>query len=630
MNYQLIKYFNKALEAPFDLKKFNEINTQAMKAGYLIHPNCACSDDITTFIKEEGFNPNSTFYKTFLDVVERSELELTLDQVHHYLTTYGTDFKLRNGFVSNDKPPIIDFTKYKVIMPATEEDIYNEINETLKSGIALTENALSLFVNYLLTYGFLTKIDVDGIANKEAQAVLAVNTLKWPKDPIGSLRVIVYLFTGDSAMLIKSREVIDAISANADFLDKTKIPYITDIFESRKVELSTIFYRFKPLFLAMKNPSTAKYINKIRKLAVKNHKPLKVGFWEKVLNPDDKENAIKEATDKINEINSFKKAQLMQAINERLNTKEDGRLFVIRNGKAFVKEDYKSPCDVDYLKKLYNILEASIIEKLKEKSTIVEEVEGDNGEIVNSKRQLKIRLPKCVTLTLPTSEKNFIGNFPLGTTIDMPSKDAVIGIYWRNEWGANDFDLRYQDANGNRFGWNSRFAGKHIVFSGDMTNADPEAAECYYIEDEITNGTLSVSKFNGKDAAKFKLFIAVDPSKKDMENVSSIRENKAETAMVDPDKIVIDTIIPFNGNGDIMIAKIENGKIIMMNLSVGGSRRIPNQNLIDIMNKQLEIKAKSFVNLNDLLVKAGFEIVEEKGDLDISQMSKNDLIKLLS
>lgn len=625
MNYQLIKLFNKALEAPFDLKKFNEVNTQAMKAGYLIHPNCACSDDITTFIKEEGFNPNSTFYKTFLDVVERSELELTLDQVHHYLTTYGTDFGLKNGFVPNDKPSVIDFTKYKVIMPATEEDIYNEINDTLKSGIALNKNTLNLFVNYLLTYGFLTKIDVNEIKNKEAQAVLAVNTLKWPKDPIGSLRVLIYLFTGNSAMLIKSGDLIDVISANADVLDKTKIPYIVDIFESRKIELSTIFYRFKPLFLAMKNPTTAKYVNKIRKLAVKNHKPLKVGFWEKVLSPDDKENALKEAADKINEINSFKKAQLMQAINERLNTKEDGRLFVVRNGKAFIKEDYKSPCDVKYLKSLYNILEASIVDKLKEKSTVIEEVEG-----VNNKRPFKIRIPQCMTLTLPTSEKNFIGNFPLGTMIDMPSKDAVIGIYWRNEWGANDFDLHYQDANGCRFGWNSRFTGEHIIFSGDMTNADPEAAECYYIEDEIIDGTLSVSKFNGYDNAKFKLFIAVDPSKKYMKENDGIREDRAETAMVDPDKIIVDTMIPFNGGGDVMIAKIENGKIIMMKLDIGGHRRVPNQNLIDIMNRQLKVKAKSFINLNDLLVKAGFEIVEDKGDLDISQMSKNDLIKLLS
>lgn len=72
MDYRLIKMFNKALEAPFDLKTFNEVNTKALKAGYLVHPNCACSEDVRKFLKEESFNPNLTFYKTFEDVLSRN------------------------------------------------------------------------------------------------------------------------------------------------------------------------------------------------------------------------------------------------------------------------------------------------------------------------------------------------------------------------------------------------------------------------------------------------------------------------------------------------------------------------------------------------------------------------------
>ena len=35
---------------------------------------------------------NSTFYKTWNDVTSKSRLHLLVDQLVHYMTTYGTDF----------------------------------------------------------------------------------------------------------------------------------------------------------------------------------------------------------------------------------------------------------------------------------------------------------------------------------------------------------------------------------------------------------------------------------------------------------------------------------------------------------------------------------------------------------
>ena len=185
MNWKLIQLFNKAPSCTCDLATFKAINEMAMKAGYLVHPDCCGSAEIKKFLENETYNPNSTFYKTFEDVVSKDRLELAFDQWIHYASTYGTGHTQEgNGYVPNDDHPVLAFKKYKVILPATEEEIFDDCYGMLKSGIAINGNTLQLLMEYIKDYDFLNKVDVDEIANKEAQAIFAVQTGAYPKQPI--------------------------------------------------------------------------------------------------------------------------------------------------------------------------------------------------------------------------------------------------------------------------------------------------------------------------------------------------------------------------------------------------------------------------------------------------------------
>lgn len=100
---KLIEYFNCSIitENTFDKDKWIKLNEKAMKVGYWIHPNAA-NQYIEAFLKTKIVDYNSTFYKTFNDVISKTRFELLCDQLLHYITTYGTDFNYGNGYVPND------------------------------------------------------------------------------------------------------------------------------------------------------------------------------------------------------------------------------------------------------------------------------------------------------------------------------------------------------------------------------------------------------------------------------------------------------------------------------------------------------------------------------------------------
>ena len=305
-------------------------------------------------------------------------------------------------------------------------------------------------------------------------------------------------------------------------------------------------------------------------------------------------------------------------------------MFVIRNGKTFVREGYQASCDEKYLAELYAILKDSYIDNLAKKAVTKVTTKDAEGNNVVLERPTRIKLPKGIELTIPTSEKNFVGNYPMGTAIPLAEKDNVIGIYWRNEWGVYDYDLHFVSKSGQHYGWNGDYhGGKYgkIIYSGDMTSACPEAAECIYIEKGAPDGVISVNKFSGEMNSKFKLFVAVDPSKANMDRRDRCNSS-AKNAMVDPNKIVFEAELQHESYGMKVVAKIEDGKIFMSNVEAG-TARVPSVSMMRVIEAQGKVKANSYIKLNDLLTAAGFEFVEDEPDIDLTQMSKNDLIKLV-
>lgn len=638
MNTKLITMFHKALRENGAEKNFAKVNEVAMRYGYIIHPEC-CTKDVAAWLKEQSFNPNATFYKTWEDITSKTRFELLVDQILHYATTYGTDFALGNGYVPNDEPVKIPYEQFKVILPASADEIFEQCMEMLKSGIALKSETVDVIVEFIKDYKFLSKVNLDEINNKEAQAVLSEKLGILPNDEFGMLRCIVYRYTG-SAMLIKDTNTLYTIIGKNGYQWSRKGTFdFSALSDEQLKKLSRIFYRYKRIFLAMKDGRNNTAINKIRKYAKVYHKPLKKGFWEICLTKECQEQpttALAQAEKEVGSLNNYRKIQLMQAIKERLLGKDDtGKMFVIRNGKMFIRGDYKATCDAKYLIGLYKILETSVVEFLRTKLS-----------------GYSVMLPKGIELSCPTSEKNFIGNYPFGSYIPMNGDHNVFGIYWRNEWGAHDLDLWYTDNRGNRYGWCSNYTdGKTIVFSGDMTNAEPEATELFYLGKEVTEGNIGVNVYGGANRCKMKLFVANEDCCDALNGRRGYSWERRNTNpyMCNPNNIVFESEIEFKDGGLKKVGTVSDGKIVLADLSAG-SQRVSTSTAADIIQKQMKNKVESYIDLKPLLEKAGVDVIyepkmvpdpEDESKMipldaddyelvDLSNPSRDDLIKLFS
>ena len=253
MNLKLITMFNVMPKAEGNSKRsFEDVNAESAKYGWIIHPDC-CSKLALDWVKAEAkTNYNKTFYAKWSDITSKTRFELLVDQLLHYASTYGTDYT-GETYVPNNAPDVeIPYDSFKVIMPATDEEIYNRCVKMLQAGIALETETVNALVGFITeqkrfkTYG----LDIDTIKNKEATIALMDATGFYGKDPFNMLRYFVFKATG-AAMLIKDKKTIRMIKEKAESVDFTKLS------EEQCHALASIFYRFKPLFLAFKNQKDA-------------------------------------------------------------------------------------------------------------------------------------------------------------------------------------------------------------------------------------------------------------------------------------------------------------------------------------------------------------------------------------
>jgi hypothetical protein len=570
-----IKLFNKAIQG--NEISFSELNKIATPLGYLIHPDC-CTNQVLEFLKEQPKNYNATFYSSWNDIISKNKFELYLDQIRHYSSTYGTDFQ-DTPWIPNNNIEIISFKDLKIILPITIEELNDKCCQMLYSGIALNQDTLNILIENI------TNIDISKIKNKESLMYFCKAKNELPLNNVEFVRYLIYLAT-NKTLLIKDKSTIDSLK-----LSNLKISEMINKFGIKS--LSEIFFRFKPIFLALKkgNEST---INSLRKLANTNHKPMKLGFFEEILSNLD---LIQYLPEKLKECNNFKKIQLLQTISIR-RKKLDLKFFGIRNGKLFVKEEKSK-----YLQQysiIYDIVYKSLIESLKSKAT-------------------SIKIPNNIDITLPISEKSFIGNYPLGTSFDLSNKDAIVGIHWDNNSGANDLDLSLTDLSGYKIGWNSDYKNDNnsIIYSGDVTSPQPEAVELMYASNGFEPSIVKVNLYSGNNNSKFKLFLAT-------EFITNMKKNY----MVNPNNIQfsIDCVMD---SKEKSVAIITENKLILAQFRTGNKIVAGDS----ITNKYIEYSLNiqdCYLNLKTVLTDAGFTINKGNELIDLTNLSKDTLINLLN
>lgn len=595
-NQALLKLFGRAIpfmDGAIASIPFSEMNKFAVTRGYLIHPDL-CIQDVYQWLNSNEIDVNTTFYKSWGAVISKNRFELFVDQLKHYASTYGTD---RAGEVYLPEGKITDvpeFTKFKVILPIYVNEAISRCEKLLYSGIALKQETIEDLFVVFNSLGF--NVDVEKVKNKEAKMLLCQQMGVLPKDPVEMVRFLVYLATGKT-LLIKNKETIDAIKASTG-----AIWGYVDNFGYEK--LSSVFYRFKPIFLAFKHKAghNTPCINKLRRLAVKHHQRSFPTYFETLLNSSTN---IYNLSENVKGISNFKKIALLQAIMVR-NKNLDLRVFGIRNGKLYVKQDQPllvSPKDKVYMNYIYGVIYTDLVQSLKHKACA-------------------INIPDGINLTLPTSEKSFIGNYPIGTSFNFSDSDNIVGIHWREADGADDLDLKLIDVEGTQYGWNAAFYNdeKSIVFSGDMTSARPQATELFYASRGFNPAIVKVNLYDGGKGAKFRFFLA-------KEKVADGVPDRGY--MVNPANIVVNVECEMDSEEKCLGVITEN-KFILAQFRTGRGKVATGHSVTNLYTDYALQTLDCYLSLNKLLIDAGFTITSDNPKIDLANLSKDTLIDLIS
>ena len=629
MNTQLIKLFNVALveTEKMSMAQFKEVNQLAAQVGYFVHPD-VCNSSVLSFLKEQAINPNATFYKSWIDVTSKTRLELLFDQLFHYLTTYGTNYALGNGYVPNDgdtDAPLLDYSLFKTIMPVSREELYTRCLDMLVSGVALKKETMQACADFVIEEVHNGKmINVDDIKNREALVYICTKLNIWPSNPMNLFRMIMYLTTDDT-MIINNDATINKIKRSAHPFNFNKLS------ENDLIRLSSIFLRFKNLFLAFKHTNTSynkAAINKLRRLAVENHKPFVPGFWQTLFSVRKTEDEVKAHLD---ELTTFKKVALMQTCLERIGN-ADNKIYVIRNGKIYFKEG----CQLEtphksYYVQVYNILRDSVVEALKAnsmKEVIIADIETEGIEptVTTVKKPKVIKVYNGMSVALPTSEKSYVGNYPFGTSYELTNNN-FIACYWRDQWGTRDYDLSLTDDRGAKIGWNAMYynGAQNIIYSGDMTSANPEACEVIKIVNPADlMAVVKINQYNGQSKSKFELLFGQTTKKYEA----------YKNFMVNPNEIKFRATIEHENKKELQVALIADGKVTLMEVHSGNSIVSYAFNKSKEYMRALADKTYYFVDAAELLRAAGYEIVDEtytgEVDVDFANLEKDSLIKLMA
>lgn len=610
----LIKLFNVVAVEPDEIiLDPEEVNFLAAKCGYLVHPK-ACTYDVMEFLKSIQANFNTTFYESWNQVYSLDEAQMRILQLIHYLTTYGTDYE-GPTFTMNNFPEEMRFTDLKIIMPCSHEELFNRIKDLLRNDIALNTSTIDSLIEQLFDYkeDFGWNIDPEEIKNKEARTWYYVRFHKYPYDPFELMRIFMYNCRGNT-MIINDSYTTETIKTNVNNL-MVDFSYLD---ENHLKALASVFYRYKKIFLTMRH--AAKYdelycgdemvikINRVRRLARKYHKPFVTPVLQAILenHSDDKISSALQY-----ENSTFFLVRVLNYLNS-FNKETDLRTFLIRNGKIFIKKTVrKSSIDHCRINKIRQMVKGRISELLKDKAF------NESG------LPRTVRFPKYLELAAPVSEKMFIGSIPYGSSFRL-NKNNYIGIYWRNEWGTRDFDLWAVGDNGLRIGWDGDHKNENILFSGDMTDADPEATEVLYGRDKWPDCIISVNRYNGKQGSKFRLFFGTD-------DLQSLPKNY----MVNPDSIQISEDL-ISDSTETKVGIVHDNVVYFAALGSSESKLPNSLEALDISyEKAFYERISSFTTLREILLDAGFKEFQEENDthpdIDLSgTLSKDTLISLLA
>lgn len=548
-----------------------------------------------------GTSINNTFYASFDKVTAKSRLELLVDQVIHYMGTYGREAIGLNPItlVPMDKivVPDVDTSKLKITVIRVISD--DEITSLIDHSFRTVTRPAADTVRYLTQLADLATIPEKDVKSFELQVVLNDVRGTVPHDPKGFLRYLIYKTTGET-LVINNQTTVFSIKMAAEA--SGMVAY--NLFKKADlVGLSSIFLRYKNIFLAFKaHENCSQIINKLRRMADTYHKPLSENrvqnYFQLVMNRE-----VHAARMTIADTDLGTLVKLFNVILRRLDHGDnyDG-VFNVRNGRSFCRANAYKPLsshEVDVYNREYTFLHTQIVKKVRP------HVQGK-----------VFYIPDYVDYTMPTSEKQFIGNFPWGTVFHVingpysPLEHAVIGVQWENIGEHRvDIDLHAFTADGYHFGWDSDFYGDdgEVIYSGDMTNAPPPhgAAEAFFVKGMNVPVIFTVHEFCGPATVDFRFVVSAEDTSKD--------ENEVRNCVMDPNKLLFAPVpLQFRNASGMTLGFFDQGDFYLYsgNLSNG---IVPRKNLYQYISG-IVLQQENKLKMHDVLQSAGATVIRTPAD----------------
>lgn len=565
-----------------------------------------------------------SFHKSWDKVATAPIEQLIAEQILNYFSTYGMEslgfdslnyIPVEKIFIDLENAPSLEsFTVVRIISEGELETEIRNLVCTIKS-----PNRDSIeYIKYLMCV--VKDIDIDSIKSFELKIIYCDIHNKVPFDCQDFLRFAIYK-SSDSTIttIVKDKKTIELLKgfANSEQAES--------MFEDANLKkLSESFYRFKPLFLAFKkNKSIASKINKIRRYAVNNHKPVSgfvVSNLMNLLSQDRKEDVIKV----IEKADIRELVKLINFANYEVNARD--HIYSIRNGKVFVKIEGEDKGE--------NIIRRSNLSWLgvvcKDRLKV----------LLNNVYSGKVfYIPECVDYVVPVSEKQMLDTLPYGTRINLP-KDAeaiCIGGHWINQNRRIDLDFHLNSLNLS-FGWNSsyRSSDNGILFSGDMTDA-PEpngAVEAFRISKSVKDCyLLSVNEYNTTGEVPFELLFTKDITP---ECVFTKYSHSMLSTVMNTENAIAPKINLKVHDKEEIIGFYYDRTFILYGGEIGGGNCVPKKKYMPSFTNAIFERCKSMMTLKEFIELGDGKVIitqQEKPesciDLSIGNLTNTTLLNYL-
>ena len=610
------KTFAKLFHALPEINDFYVDAVEAFKTGIIFVDNIGVLHNIprsyeSLVIDEFGLNNtdwSKTFHKSWEKVANAPIEQLAFEQMIHYFSTYGLEslglnanpvIPVEKVLVDFDAFP--NFKAFTIIHRVSESEALEMIKEYLRKTVAPHKDLVNGIINLMQ----FTDISVDEIQSFELKVARCDQLGIVPENPVDFLRYVIYNLTGKT-ILVKDKETINAIKYHGAI---GRVNVFRDYFSKANITaLASIFYRYKPIFLAFKQfPNMSSYINRLRRMAPSYHKPIddvNVQNFSKLV----KEGRIQAAQ---NVLDKCSGRQLIKLLNFFMSPSNN--VYNIRNGKLYVKETTDKDGN--------ETIESMIAKAFKTAELMV--VRAWMKHYKNKLFGKIFYLPPYIDYAAPISEKQFIGNIPYGSSVD-GSKDKAItaAIHWNNYKGrCTDIDLHMVSDKGQHFGWNGYYRDSNadtVLYSGDMTDATNGAVEAFrFTPSEDETFMLSVNNYTVYNDTPFEFFM----TEVDFEDMS----------MVDVSNALFPAIpLKFSNANSNTIGFFDNNHFFFYGGELGCDL-VPKRELYADALKATKNRVENMIGIDTIILCAGGQIVHSLDNLteeeiaDVIDLSPNAL-----